>query len=149
MAAKVSPALNAIYDILITDADGQHLAKESFKDLDAARRQLPALAAQYPGTKVTLWNRNTRAILAETAVIGSNAPHGCCRFADPARGSSCCSSFLPSRRSPSNDTWSDSLGAALFGPTGRLLQLQLQLQLPHFFSPAQPAFSIRTIESFD
>jgi len=25
-----------------------------------------ALAAQYPGTKVAVWNRNTRAILAET-----------------------------------------------------------------------------------
>jgi len=39
---------------------------ESFKELDAAQRRLPALAAQYPGTKVALWNRNTRAILAET-----------------------------------------------------------------------------------
>ena len=66
MAAKVSPALDAVYDILIMDADGQHLALESFKNLDAARRRLPALAAQYPGTRVTLWNRNTRAILAET-----------------------------------------------------------------------------------
>jgi len=34
--------------------------------LDTARRRLPALAAQYPGTKVAVWNRNTRAILAET-----------------------------------------------------------------------------------
>jgi hypothetical protein len=66
MAAKVLFAPDAIYDILIRDADGQHLELESFKDLDAARRRLPALAAQYPGTKVTLWNRNTRAILAET-----------------------------------------------------------------------------------
>ncbi len=66
MAAKVSPALHAVYDILIMDADGQHLALESFKNLDAARRRLPALAAQYPGTRVTLWNRNTRAILTET-----------------------------------------------------------------------------------
>jgi len=66
MAAKVSLALNAIYDILIMDADGQRLALESFKNLDAARRRLPALAAQYPGTRVTLWNRNTRAILTET-----------------------------------------------------------------------------------
>jgi len=48
------------------DADGQHLTLESFKDLDTARRRLPALAAQYPGTKVALWNHNTRAILAET-----------------------------------------------------------------------------------
>jgi hypothetical protein len=66
MAAKVLLPRDAIYDILIRDADGQHLELESFKDLDAALRRLPALAAQYPGTKVTLWNRNTRAILAET-----------------------------------------------------------------------------------
>jgi hypothetical protein len=66
MAGKVGFAQDAAYDILILDADGQHLALESFKDLDTARRRLPALAAQYPGTKVALWNRNTRAILAET-----------------------------------------------------------------------------------
>ena len=66
MAAKVSLALNVIYDILIMDADGQRLALESFKNLDAARRRLPVLAAQYPGMKVTPWNRNRRAILAET-----------------------------------------------------------------------------------
>jgi hypothetical protein len=66
MAAKALLALDAIYDILIMDADGRHLELESFKDLDAARRRLPALASQYPGTKITLWNRNTRAILAET-----------------------------------------------------------------------------------
>jgi hypothetical protein len=66
MAGKVILALDAVYDILIMDADGRHLALESFKDLDAARRRLPSLAAQYPGTKVTLWNRNTRDILAET-----------------------------------------------------------------------------------
>ena len=66
MAARISFALDTNYDILITDADGQHLELESFKDLDTARRRLPALAAQYPGTKVTLWNRHTRAILAET-----------------------------------------------------------------------------------
>jgi hypothetical protein len=66
MAGKVCLVLDAAYDILIMDADGQHLALESFKDLDAARQRLPALAAQYPGTKVTLWNRNTRAILAES-----------------------------------------------------------------------------------
>ena len=66
MAIKVSLAPDAVYDILIMDADGQHLELESFKDLDAARRRLPALAALYPGTKVTLWNRDTRAILAET-----------------------------------------------------------------------------------
>ena len=66
MATKVSLALDAVYDILIMDADGQHLELESFKDLDAARRRLSLLAPQYPGTKITLWNRNTRAILAET-----------------------------------------------------------------------------------
>jgi hypothetical protein len=143
MAAKVSLALDAIYDILIMDADGQHFVSESFKVLDVARRRLPALAAQYTGTKVTLGIATRAPCWPKPTVIGSNAPHGSCRFADLARGSSCCSSFLPSRRSPSNDTWSDSLGAALFGPTGRLLQL------PHFFSPAQPVFSIRTIESFD
>jgi hypothetical protein len=48
------------------DADGQHLELENFEDLDAARRRLPAIASLYPGTKVTLWNRNTRDILAET-----------------------------------------------------------------------------------
>ena len=66
MAGKVYLALDAAYDILIMDADGQRLALESFKDLDTARRRLPAVAAQYPGTKVALWNRDTRAILAET-----------------------------------------------------------------------------------
>ncbi len=66
MAGKVGLAQDVAYDILILDADGQHLALESFKDLDTARRRLPALAAQYPGTKVAVWNRNTRAILAET-----------------------------------------------------------------------------------
>ena len=66
MAGRVSLALDAIYEILIPDADGQHLELESFKDLDAARLRLPAVAAQYPGTKVALWNRHTRVILAET-----------------------------------------------------------------------------------
>jgi hypothetical protein len=66
MAGKVFPALDATYDILIRDADGQHLELESYKDLTTARRRLPAIAAQYPGTKITLWDRNTRAILAET-----------------------------------------------------------------------------------
>jgi hypothetical protein len=66
MAGKVSLAEDAIYEILITDADGRHLELGRFKDLDAARRRLPALAAQYPGTKVVLRNCHTRAILAET-----------------------------------------------------------------------------------
>lgn len=66
MAGKACLALDARYDILIMDADGQHLELESFNDLDVARRRLPMLAAQYPDTKITLWNRHTRAILAET-----------------------------------------------------------------------------------
>ncbi len=66
MTGKFLLAPDATYDILIRDADGQHLELESFKDLDTARRRLPSLATLYPGTKVTLWNRNTRAILAET-----------------------------------------------------------------------------------
>jgi len=66
MAAKVSLSRDGIYDILIMDADGQYLELENFEDLDTARRRLPAIAALYPGTKVTLWNRNTRDILAET-----------------------------------------------------------------------------------
>jgi len=66
MAGKYSPVLEANYEILIMDADGQRLELESFKDLETARRRLPALAAQYPGTKVALWNRHTRVILAET-----------------------------------------------------------------------------------
>ena len=57
---------NAVYDILIRDADGRHLELESFQDLESARRRLPTIAAQYPGTKITLWQRDTRAILAET-----------------------------------------------------------------------------------
>lgn len=66
MAGKICFALDANYDNLIRDADGQHLELESFKELEFARRRLPLLAAQYPGTKITLWNRHTRAILAET-----------------------------------------------------------------------------------
>lgn len=66
MRGQVSAVVNAIYDILITDADGQHLQLESFRDLEAARRRFPSLAALYPGTKVTLWNRETRVIVAET-----------------------------------------------------------------------------------
>lgn len=66
MGGRVSAAHSAMYDILIMDADGQNLELESYEDLDSARRRLPALAEQYPGTKITLWNRHTRAILAET-----------------------------------------------------------------------------------
>lgn len=57
---------NTVYDILIRDADGRHLELESFQDLESARRRLPSIAAQYPGTKITLWHRDTRAIVAET-----------------------------------------------------------------------------------
>lgn len=57
---------NAVYEILIRDADGRHLELESFRDLEAARRRMPAIAAQYPGTKITLWDRNTRTVLAES-----------------------------------------------------------------------------------
>jgi len=57
---------NAIYEILIRDADGRHLELESFQDLESARRRLSSIAVQYPGTKITLWNRHTRAIVAET-----------------------------------------------------------------------------------
>ena len=66
MGGNVSLAADAIYEILITDADGQHLELERFSDLDAARRRLPAVAAQYPGTRLALRNRHTRVILAET-----------------------------------------------------------------------------------
>jgi len=66
MAGRFPTALSTIYDILITDADGKHLQLESFTDLESARRRFPNIAAQYPGTKITLWNRETRVILAET-----------------------------------------------------------------------------------
>lgn len=66
MTVPVPPAQNVTYDILIRDADGRHLELESFQDLERARRRLPFIAAQYPGIKVTLWNRHTRAIVAET-----------------------------------------------------------------------------------
>jgi len=66
MSGKAAFAPDAVYDILIMDADGQHLQLESLKDLGEARRRLPELAALYSGTKITLWNRHTRAILAET-----------------------------------------------------------------------------------
>jgi hypothetical protein len=63
---RVSYQREAIYDILILDADGRRLELESFRDLESARRRFPSIAAQYPGTKIALWNRSTRAILAET-----------------------------------------------------------------------------------
>jgi hypothetical protein len=66
MRGPVSSIENAVYDILIRDADGRHLELESFLDLESARLRLPSIAAKYPGTKLTLWNRHTRVILAET-----------------------------------------------------------------------------------
>jgi len=66
MRGPVSSIEDAVYDILILDADGRHLEIESFQDVESARLRLPSIAAKYPGTKLTLWNRHTRAILAET-----------------------------------------------------------------------------------
>lgn len=66
MLGQVSLRGKAVYQILIRDADGRHLELESFQDLESAQRRLPIIAAQYPGTKVTLWNRHTRAVLAES-----------------------------------------------------------------------------------
>ncbi len=66
MRGQACPTRNAAYEILILDADGRRLELESFQDLESARLRLPSIAAKYPGTKLTLWNRHTRAILAET-----------------------------------------------------------------------------------
>ena len=66
MRGQIFPIKNAVYEILIRDADGRHLELESFQDLESARLRLPSIAAKYPGAKLTLWNRHTRAILAET-----------------------------------------------------------------------------------
>ncbi len=54
------------YDILIEDADGRDLRLESVRDLSTARERLPLLAAQYPGTRLLLRNRLTKAILAQS-----------------------------------------------------------------------------------
>ena len=54
------------YDILMEDADGRNLRLESTRDLDAAWRRFPALAAQYPGIRLVLRNRQTKDILAKT-----------------------------------------------------------------------------------
>jgi hypothetical protein len=66
MRSDAFHARDAVYDILIRDADGRYLELESFQDLESARLRLPSIAVKYPGTKLTLWNRHTRAILAET-----------------------------------------------------------------------------------
>ena len=66
MSGQVSSVPQAMYAILIRDADGRHLELESFEDLESARRRFPVIAGRYPGTKVTLWNRFTRTIVAES-----------------------------------------------------------------------------------
>jgi hypothetical protein len=65
-AVPVSPITETIYDILIEDADGRYLWLESARDVDIARFRLPVVAAQYPGTRLILWDRKTRDILAKT-----------------------------------------------------------------------------------
>jgi hypothetical protein len=64
---SASPASGEFrYDILIEDADGRNLRIESTRDLNTARERLPALAKQYPGTRLLLRSRITRDILAQT-----------------------------------------------------------------------------------
>ena len=66
MAAPVSSLTAPFYDILIEDADGRHLRLERLQDLEIARQRLPVHAARYPGTRLILWNHETRTILAAT-----------------------------------------------------------------------------------
>lgn len=66
MRGEVCSAQMDVFEILIRDADGRHLELERFYDLESARLRFPSLAVQYPGTKVTLWNRHTGAIVAES-----------------------------------------------------------------------------------
>ena len=66
MPAHISSMIDPVYDILIEDADGRHLRLERLRDLEIARQRLPMLAAQYPGTRLILWNHETRTILAAT-----------------------------------------------------------------------------------
>ena len=66
MAGLVSSLTEPAYDILIEDADGRHLWLEGAPDLETARERMPALAAQYSGMRLILWNHKTRTILAET-----------------------------------------------------------------------------------
>lgn len=54
------------YDILMEDADGRNLRLESTRDLNAAWKRFPALAAQYPGARLVLRSRQTNDILAHT-----------------------------------------------------------------------------------
>ncbi len=66
MAGPVSSFTQTVYDILIEDADGRRLRLESVQDLNRARKRLPVLAAQYPGTRLIIWNHRTHDILAQT-----------------------------------------------------------------------------------
>jgi hypothetical protein len=66
LPAHLSSMIEPVYDILIEDADGRHLRLERLRDLEIARQRLPILAAQYPGTRLILWNHKTRTILAAT-----------------------------------------------------------------------------------
>jgi hypothetical protein len=66
MAGRVSSPTEHVYDILIEDADGRHLWLEGVSDLESARARMPALAAQYSGMRLILWNHKTRTILART-----------------------------------------------------------------------------------
>lgn len=64
--AALKPALAEFrYDIVLEDADGRNLRLESARDLATARERLPALAKQYPGSRLLLRNRLTRDILAQ------------------------------------------------------------------------------------
>ena len=66
MAGRVSSPTEPFYDILIEDADGRHLWLEGVSDLETARVRMPALAAQYSGMRLILWNHMTRTVLAST-----------------------------------------------------------------------------------
>ncbi len=54
------------YDILLEDADGRNLRLESTRNLIKARERFPAIAAQFPGMRIVLRNRQTRELLAQT-----------------------------------------------------------------------------------
>lgn len=66
MEGRVSSPTEPFYDILIEDADGRHLWLEGVPDLETARARMPALAAQYPGMRLILWNHKTRTVVAST-----------------------------------------------------------------------------------
>jgi len=66
MAGQVSSPIEPAYDILIEDADGRHLWLEGAQEIENARERMSALAAQYCGMRLILWNHRTRTILAET-----------------------------------------------------------------------------------